>query len=97
MSILPPCTADSEVLENKTISHKQKIFPYEIGRANFQRNKKGGMNEILPVAAPRHPKGNGQSQTHWLRFSHKASCLLATEEVDQMQGKFPKLQHLNPS
>lgn len=36
------------------------------------------MKEILPVAAPRHPKGSGQSQSHWLRFSHKASCLLAT-------------------
>lgn len=53
--------------------------------------RKGEMNEILPVAAPRHPKGNGQNQSHWLRFSHKVSCLLTTEEVDQMQGKFSKL------
>jgi len=56
----------------------------------FKGIRKGEMNEILPVAAPRHPIGNGQSQSHWLRFSHKVSCLLATEEVDQLQGIFSK-------
>lgn len=42
---------------------------------------------MLPVAAPRHPKGSEQSQSHWLMFSHKASCLLATEE-----GRFFKIR-----